>query len=309
MDNLTHTLVGATLGRAGLAPRTAGGMAALMISANIPDLDVLGLPFGWNLAFRRGVTHGVPALLLWPIVVTVLVVGWYRWRRPGGPAPDPRQLMLLSAVGAASHPLLDWFNSYGMRWLMPLRDTWWYGDTWFIVDPWVLGVLAFALLGSRPNPDGVRPRRPAQLAIAAVAIYAVVMGIGSAVGRRHVAVELERLGFDPPRAIMVTPVAVNSLQRQVVIDDGEAYHLGTLSLAAGLRLDPADRIVTEMAAVDTAVLAADRQASQFLYWARFPFARVHQEGDTTVTQLDDARYSDGSRRSFAWTEVRSPARR
>lgn len=309
MDNLTHTLVGATLGRAGLAPRTAGGMAALMISANIPDLDVLGLPFGWNLAFRRGVTHGVPALLLWPIVVTVLVVGWYRWRRPSDPAPDPRQLMLLSAVGAASHPLLDWFNSYGMRWLMPLRDTWWYGDTWFIVDPWVLGVLAFALLGSRPNRDGVRPRRPAQLAIAAVAIYAVVMGIGSAVGRRHVAVELERLGFDPPRAIMVTPVAANSLQRQVVIDDGEAYHLGTLSLAAGLRLDPADRIVTEMATVDTAVLAADRQASQFLYWARFPFARVHQEGDTTVTQLDDARYSDGSRRSFAWTEVRSPARR
>lgn len=309
MDNLTHTLVGATLGRAGLAPRTAGGMAALMISANIPDLDVLGLPFGWNLAFRRGVTHGVPALLLWPIVVTVLVVGWYRWRRPSDPAPDPRQLMLLSAVGAASHPLLDWFNSYGMRWLMPLRDTWWYGDTWFIVDPWVLGVLAFALLGSRPNRDGVRPRRPAQLAMAAVAIYAVVMGIGSAIGRRHVAVELERLGFDPPRAIMVTPVAVNSLQRQVVIDDGEAYHLGTLSLAAGLRLDPADRIVTEMATVDTAVLAADRQASQFLYWARFPFARVHQEGDTTVTQLDDARYSDGSRRSFAWTEVRSPARR
>lgn len=309
MDNLTHTLVGATLGRAGLAPRTAGGMAALMISANIPDLDVLGLPFGWNLAFRRGVTHGVPALLLWPIVVTVLVVGWYRWGRPSDPAPDPRQLMLLSAVGAASHPLLDWFNSYGMRWLMPLRDTWWYGDTWFIVDPWVLGVLAFALLGSRPNRDGVRPRRPAQLAMAAVAIYAVVMGIGSAVGRRHVAVELERLGFDPPRAIMVTPVAVNSLQRQVVIDDGEAYHLGTLSLAAGLRLDPADRIVTEMATVDTAVLAADRQASQFLYWARFPFARVHQEGDTTVTQLDDARYSDGSRRSFAWTEVRSPARR
>lgn len=309
MDNLTHTLVGATLGRAGLAPRTAGGMAALMISANIPDLDVLGLPFGWNLAFRRGVTHGVPALLLWPIVVTVLVVGWYRWGRPSDPAPDPRQLMLLSAVGAASHPLLDWFNSYGMRWLMPLRDTWWYGDTWFIVDPWVLGVLAFALLGSRPNRDGVRPRRPAQLAMAAVAIYAVVMGIGSAIGRRHVAVELERLGFDPPRAIMVTPVAVNSLQRQVVIDDGEAYHLGTLSLAAGLRLDPADRIVTEMATVDTAVLAADRQASQFLYWARFPFARVHQEGDTTVTQLDDARYSDGSRRSFAWTEVRSPARR
>lgn len=309
MDNLTHTLVGATLGRAGLARRTAGGMAALMISANIPDLDVLGLPFGWNLAFRRGITHGVPALLLWPVVVTILVLGWHRWRRPHDPAPDSRQLMLLSAVGAASHPLLDWFNSYGMRWLMPFRDTWWYGDTWFIIDPWVLGVLLFALVGSRPNRDGTRPRRPAQVALAAVSLYALLMGLGSAVGRRHVAAELERLGFDTPRAIMVTPVAVNPMRRQVVVDDGTVYHVGTLSPGAGLRLDPDAQIVPGMATIDRAVMAGDRQASQFLYWARFPFARVHSEGDTIVTVLDDARYSDGNGRSFAWTEVRVPSRR
>ena len=75
MDNLTHTLVGATLGRAGLAGRTRGGMAALMIGANIPDLDVLGLPFGMNLGFRRGITHGIPALLVWPVVVSALLHG------------------------------------------------------------------------------------------------------------------------------------------------------------------------------------------------------------------------------------------
>ena len=54
MDNVCHTLVGAALGRAGLAQRTRFGAAALMISANIPDLDVL--VFATNtiaVSFRR----------------------------------------------------------------------------------------------------------------------------------------------------------------------------------------------------------------------------------------------------------------
>ena len=108
---------------------------------------------------------------------------------------------------------------------------------------------------------------------------------------------------------MVTPVALNPLVRQVVVDDGEAYHLGRLSLRQGLQLDPTARIETRMATIDRAAVIGDSQGRQFLYWSRFPFAIVRQEGDTTVTVLDDARYADGNGRSFAWTEVRVPARR
>lgn len=309
MDNLTHTLVGATLGRAGLARRTPLGMAALMIGANLPDVDVLGLPFGLNLGFRRGITHGVPALLLWPFALSGMLIAWHRWRGRGGPAPVPRQLLLLSAVGIASHPLLDWFNSYGMRWLMPIRGTWFYGDTWFIVDPWVLGVLAFALVSSRRDAVGNRPVRPARTGLAAVALYAVLMGVGSVLGRRQVQSEWALLGLATPQAIMVTPVALNPLDRLVVVDDGTAYHLGTLRIGGPVRLDSARRIEPAMATIDQDAMAADAQARQFLAWARFPFAVVGMEGDTVVTVLDDARYTDGSRGSFARTEVRIPARR
>ncbi len=41
MDNLCHTLVGAAIGEAGLKIRTRFGNPALMIAANLPDLDVL----------------------------------------------------------------------------------------------------------------------------------------------------------------------------------------------------------------------------------------------------------------------------
>ena len=66
MDNLTHTMVGATLGEAGLKKMTGLGMATLMIAANLPDLDVLVIPFADQLPFRRGWTHGPLGLLVLP---------------------------------------------------------------------------------------------------------------------------------------------------------------------------------------------------------------------------------------------------
>ena len=58
MDNLTHTLVGAALGQAGLKNRTALGSATLMIGANFPDIDVIAVAFENSVHWRRGHTHG-----------------------------------------------------------------------------------------------------------------------------------------------------------------------------------------------------------------------------------------------------------
>src|SRR5687767_10898512 len=67
MDNVCHTLVGAALAEAGLKRKTALGTATLMIAANFPDIDVIAVPLGHSLGFRRGITHGLPALALMPI--------------------------------------------------------------------------------------------------------------------------------------------------------------------------------------------------------------------------------------------------
>ena len=42
MDNVTHTLTGLMLARAGLGKSTQrGGALMLMLAANVPDIDVL----------------------------------------------------------------------------------------------------------------------------------------------------------------------------------------------------------------------------------------------------------------------------
>ena len=49
----------------------------------------------------------------------------------------PGRCSRLPALAVLTHPILDWLNNYGMRWLMPFDGRWFYGDALFIVDPWV----------------------------------------------------------------------------------------------------------------------------------------------------------------------------
>lgn len=135
-----------------------------MIAANAPDVDVLSYVRGstFALSFRRGITHGVPALVLLPWLVAGAVMAWDRWiRRRRDPAAAPadfRNVLLLSYVGVATHPVLDWMNTYGMRWWLPFDPSWSYGDALFIVDPWLWLMLgtAVALGATRTRSASVR---------------------------------------------------------------------------------------------------------------------------------------------------------
>ena len=121
MDNLTHSLIGAVLGQAGLKRRTGLAMPALIIAANLPDLDAPCTFYGvQSLAMRRGITHGPIAGFLLPLVTGALSQLLPVWRWPG-PALSARRLMRqkLAASGgwrallllAATLALLGGFNA------------------------------------------------------------------------------------------------------------------------------------------------------------------------------------------------------
>lgn len=144
MDNLTHSLVGAALAEAGPRDRFALATPTLILAANIPDVDILSYAIAGEfaaLAWRRGITHGIPALLLWPFVVAAVMLAWDRHvRRRRDPTAVPARftpLLVLAALGALTHPALDWLNTYGMRWWLPFDGRWSYGDSVFIIDPWL----------------------------------------------------------------------------------------------------------------------------------------------------------------------------
>ncbi len=160
MDPLAHTLLGATLAESGLKRRSRYATATLLIGANLPDIDAVANFWGADMALhaRRGVTHGVLAMVALPLLLAAAIWLWNRWRGSTAPvdAPDfrPRAIVGLAFLGVLSHPALDWLNTYGVRLLMPFSGQWYYGDTLFIVDPW-----AWLLLGAGIAWSGRRLRR------------------------------------------------------------------------------------------------------------------------------------------------------
>ena len=145
MDPLAHTLAGAALAQTRLGCSTALASPALILGANACDIDAITMFMNrdLSLAFRRGWTHGVLALIVLPVLLTLLLILFDRlrgaWR---GRESQARALPLLgvTSLAVASHPALDWLNTYGIRILMPFDGTWYYGDALFIIDPflWLL---------------------------------------------------------------------------------------------------------------------------------------------------------------------------
>jgi inner membrane protein len=143
MDNLAHSLVGAWMGEAGLKRTTPLATVTLVIGANLPDIDgvtVLGNA-DTSLLLRRGITHGVLALAVLPwMLAGAVMLGDKYLRRRRHPEKEPARfwpLLVLSYLSVLSHTLLDWMNNYGVRVLMPFDGRWFYGDTLFIIDPWM----------------------------------------------------------------------------------------------------------------------------------------------------------------------------
>ena len=153
MDNLTHSFIGLAASKAGLERLSPGTTTLCLLAANAPDLDILTLIFGrWvYLQNHRGITHsivGTLALALALPLVFYLIDLLLARARNIAPRVSLRGLLLASTIVSATHPLMDWTNNYGVRFLLPWNPRWFYGDLVFIIDPFlwiILGGAAFLL--------------------------------------------------------------------------------------------------------------------------------------------------------------------
>ncbi|MGP0074562.1 MAG: metal-dependent hydrolase [Bryobacteraceae bacterium] len=140
MDNLTHSLTGLMLSRAGLNRLYPRATLLLILAANVPDIDILAIARGPLYYFEqhRGITHSIaaaPVMALLPVLVVCAIGRTMRgWAVAWG----------LSIIGVASHLLLDWTNAYGIRLLSPFSSQWFHLD---LINLFDLIVWAVLLLG------------------------------------------------------------------------------------------------------------------------------------------------------------------
>ena len=304
MDNVTHSLAGWVLGQAGLKTRTRKGLAALILGANMPDIDVFFGAVPWDpLATHRGFTHGlVGGVLLMPPMLAGLLWLLDRWQVGRGAlfkSGLPMRvgwLVALCYLGALTHPLLDLLTTYSVQLLSPFSAAWFHADGLFIIDLWLWLLFAFSIGWSRAREKrGMEWQRPAQ---AAVGIALGYIALNLMITQQAYGAVRGWAGERRVEAMFASPPPVWFWRRNLVWREGECYrHSRFEPLGGGL----ADVSGCVPANIDNPLVREavrrEPRLRKFLTWSILPFAEVERGRCSARVTIGDARYSEPAARA------------
>jgi inner membrane protein len=141
MDSGSHFLFGISL--AGLAclesavtqePALSHAILVGTLAASYaPDLDTVARLRGYASYVRihRGVTHSLPALLIWPLIISLPLAAMF------GVWEHFASLFLWTFLAIVCHVGLDVLNVYGVQCLRPFTKKWIHLDTLCLYDPFL----------------------------------------------------------------------------------------------------------------------------------------------------------------------------
>lgn len=312
MDNLTHTLVGVTLVRAGLGARIPGATATMVIASNIPDADIVAA-FGGAvdyLAAHRGPTHGVLGVVLLALVAGAIVAAWRARRRDqrGEALRDLVPLWGVALTGTVLHVLMDLPTSYGTRLLSPFSDTWFALDWVPIIDIYIWAMLLIGFVAARLKPAS--RRTIARVVLASIAAFYVVRAVahlqalevaattradGSAapcasapVLTRHPSV-IEAAHAGPGACLQAAalPGFLSPLQWRLIRQQPDGYEMRDIRLGRAEPLSPRVFIPSDGDSW-VARARATQTARVFLHFSRYPASRsaILPDGARRVQFLD-----------------------
>lgn len=312
MDNLAHSLAGWALGQTGLKKKSRKGLAALILGANAPDIDVFFWWVPWGpLCTHRGFTHSfLGGWLILPLGLAALLWLLDRWQvRRGATFKSGLDmhfgwLLALAYIGCFTHPLLDWQTSYAVQLLSPFSDLWFHNSTLFIIDVWFWIGMSFAIwLSRRRERNGGNWRRPAIVAVAVLIAYISVNGVISDFARKAPIVGAPHAR---PDTVVVSPPPVLFWRREVVwrqdhmIRHGEYDPFRSLTTLQSFTAPEPDGME------DPVVWEGLRSAPslvRFGRWSILPVARVSRDRCKVTIHYHDARFGQRSGGPMSQTAI------
>jgi inner membrane protein len=233
VDNVTHTLFGLALAKTGLERSTPKATLALLIGANLPDLDLLAW-FGGHISYlnyHRGLSHALPGLVCEAFLLAAILLVAHRVCSKHAVPANFRMLFLASLAGLGSQRC--WIIPTATASVLSFHSTvrWFAADLVFIVDPWLLAILAGGLLLPflfRLIHQEIGARASGSWSGAFVALTLVVaFWIGKWVSHERAIDELRQRSYatGEPLRVGALPQFLNPVGWSGVIETEKAYHL------------------------------------------------------------------------------------
>lgn len=308
MDNLTHTLTGVLLARAGLSRLTPRAAWIAALAANIPDIDVISIAAGTGpyFLYHRWATHAIAFAPLMAVVPVLAVAAISRSRLPWVKA------WLVSLIAVASHLLLDSTNPYGIRLWLPFSDGWPALEITHVIDVWIWAFLLMAflwpllsgLVGSEIGAKKAPPRGPAIAALLAVALY----DCGRYILHDRAVQTLESRVYDgaAPRRTVAFPHFANPLLWDGWVETNKSWQAMSVNLAQ--EFDPQPKSISWKPEAHPAIAAATPLPlfQVLMKFARTPYWRVFpspDHPDADRVELVDLRFGRTGRNGFTATAV------
>ncbi len=300
MEPITHALTSFALSRAGLNKISRAATPMLLVSGLIADVDWV-TRLGGASAFLHGhrtATHSLVGTAA--IAAGVAGAAWLVGRKHAKYAVGLLPALVICAIGAGAHLLLDLLNGYGVMLLWPFRARWYAWDLADSVDSWILFFLIVGLLvpelfrlvheeiGSRPKRNG--RQRGAIFGLACVAL--VIAGRGISHQRAIALLDARVYREQTPLVVAAFPRPSNPLLWSGVVETDNALFNVEVPLGPGRAFDPelADVHFKPQPSVTIQNAVASSAAIDFLNFARFPLANVEPKGDGFEVRLRDMRF-------------------
>jgi inner membrane protein len=300
MDILTHTLTAVAISHAGLNRKTRYATLTVVAGANLPDIDLATRFWGsaTYLKYHRGITHSILGVTVLALLLawTVYALGRKAERRSGPPLA--RGWLLLAAwLGTASHLLLDFTNSYGIRPLLPFSSRWYAWDIMFIFDPLLLTLLVLglgvpAILRLVSEEVGARSGGLRRGAVFSLCVLAALWGLRDLAHRRVLGqMEGHTYSQQDAQRLGAFPSPTNPFAWTGVVETDSSFHVLPAN-ALENDVDPRSARVFHKPGPSPALEAArkTRTAAVFSDFARFPWAQVEEGEDGFAVTLRDLRF-------------------
>lgn len=284
MDNLTHTLTGICLSRAGFNRKTRWATVALVIGSNLPDADLVQSLWSHRtyLEYHRAITHSLLGMTVLSVALTgVLILAAPALKpRQGAPPLDRGWLLACCAVGVFGHGLLDFTNAYGIRPFLPFQGKWYAWDIMPILDPilWgvlLLGVLMPPLFAMISEEVGARKTGYRRGAVVALVGMACLWGIRDFSHRRAVdLLAANNFGDEPPVAVGAFPTLDPRTWNGIAETDSAYHKIEVHAFGGNLAVDHAAHYPKPEPSPALQAALATHLGRVFTDFARFPWTEV-----------------------------------